>query len=112
MIRKLVLVSALILAAGITGGPSAQAGQFVATGPRGGTVAGNTWRGPGYWGRGPCCSGRNAAAGAVAGLAVGAAIGAAAASRPVAYVAPPPPPSVVYVRPPVVYAPYGYYYGP
>ncbi|MGY4309304.1 hypothetical protein ACVIJ6_006547 [Bradyrhizobium sp. USDA 4369] len=111
MLRKLVLVSALALPAVITSGPSAQAGQFVATGPRGGTVAGSTWRGSGYWGRGPCCARGNVAAGAVAGLAVGAAIGAAAASRPVAYVAPPPP-RVVYVPPPVVYAPYGYYYGP
>lgn len=45
--------------------------------------------------------------GAVAGgIIAGAAIGAAVASRPPArvYVAPPAPPSVVYVRPPVVYA--------
>jgi hypothetical protein len=46
-------------------------------------------------------------AGAVAGgLLAGAAIGAAVASRPPArvYVVPPAPPSVVYVRPPIVYA--------
>jgi hypothetical protein len=100
MVRKILMAS--LLAAGTV--TAAMAPADAATYYYGGYGHYGAYYG-GYAHYGPYYGGYGVAAGAAAGVAVGAALGAAAAAHPV--YAPPPP--VVYVAPPAVYAP-GYYY--